>query len=491
MKKRPPARVFSYLLVAVLGATGGWLVKRGGGGDGTRGGAGVQEETVPKDGKGFLAAFVAASDPVMTFDERLEALRKSTSVSPDPAREFHKKFAALEHLFTGLPDDDPRMLELAVLFGQWVDADAKTALAFLSESYGKKDGLSMKLAQTYLWRIAKRVVAENGVRDFVTALPGKGDLALISSRSVFEEVGKRGSLADLEWLKENSPWLFTDGSVGKNLAREWPLERRDELLAALDPASAAAAVAQMVGRMDGGGEWIAQQLRDGAFAPEIVQAMAVGELAQYYRTINGVSIEQRLEIMGLLGKLGDMGEDRVKNEMIFNSIRNRFFLRDGEDSLYGLRHGTLTAAEVLDLARPGMPDPGKHAGEFNSQMFRTLAEENLPAAMGLLSGMPAEQQNMEKALAARWWFRDADPDDFYNLIRDLNATGDDAAKAMMQDAWNDKAAHHITRYGAGYLEWARSLPDGVERTQALRSIAASGINAKLAAQARNLLARQQ
>lgn len=486
MRKPPLARIASYLLVAVLGATGGWLVKRGGGGKENPGGACAREETVPKDGKGLLAAFVAASDPVMTFDERLEALRKSMAVSPDPAAEFRKKFAALEHLFADLPDDDPRLLELAVLLGQWVDADAKSALAFLAEGYSS-GGLTAKLADTYLWRIAKRVVAENGVRDFVSALPENREITLIISRSVFEEVGKRASLADLEWLRTNAPWFFTDMSVGRNLARQWPLERRDELLAQLDPASAAAAVSQMVGRMEGGGEWVAQQLKDGAFSPEIVAAMAVGDLGQYFSTIKGVSIEQRLEIIGLLGSLGSMGEDRVKNEMIFNSIRNRFFGRETDDSLYGLRHGTLTAAEVIERAQETMPDPGKHAGEFNSQMFRTLAEENLTAAMQMLSGMPAEQQEKEKAYAARWWFRDADPDDFYNLVRDLNATGDDSTKAMMQDAWNDKARFHIGRYGAAYLDWIKALPDGVDKTQALRSVVAAGGNARLAAQARNLL----
>jgi hypothetical protein len=486
MKKPPSARIASYLLVAFLGAAGGWLVKRGGEGQGHRNAAGSQENAVPKDGKEFLATFVAASAPVITFDENLEAMRKSMAVSADPAADFQKRFVALEHFFTGLPDDDPRMLELAVALGQWMDADPKAALGFLSAGYSG-GGLTGKLADTYLWRIAKRVVAENGVRDFLSAMPENRDLIGITSRSVFEEVGKRASLADLEWLKTNAPWFFTDGSEGRNLAREWPLERRDELLAQLDPASAAAAVAWMTGRMDGGGEWIVQQLKDGAFAPEVVNAMADGDLGQYFRSINGVSIEQRLEIIGLLGAFGNMGEDRVKNEMIFNSIRNRFFGRETDDSLYGLRHGTLTAAEVVERAQETMPDPGKHAGEFNSQMFRTLAEENLPAAMQMLSGMPPQQQEQEKALAARWWFRDADPDDFYNLVRDLNATGNDSTKAMMQDAWNDKARGHIGRYGEAYLDWIKALPDGVDKTQALRSVVAAGGNARLAAQARNLL----
>ncbi len=483
------ANVVSYLLAAALGMAGGWLVKRRDTGEGARHAGDRVESNRPKNGTDLLAAFVAASDPVTTTDERFAALRKSMAFSADPAAAFHKRFAEME-AGIGRWDDERRQMELAVLFGRWVDSDPKAALAFLAES-SAAGGLASRLADACLWRVAKNAMEENGVRAFVSVLPDNPDLVMLTSRSVFEDVAKRGSLADLAWLKANAPGYFADRSAGKNLAREWPVERRDELLAALDPHDAAAAVAGIMGRMEGaGGEWVLEKLRSGGFPQEVVREMAAGDLGEYFRSINGVSIEQRLEIMGLLGTLGNIGEDRAKNEMIFNSIRNRFFGRETDDSLYGLRHGTLTAGEVLARAVETMPDPGKHTGEYNSQMFRTMAEENLPAAMELLSGMPPQQQEKEKALAARWWFRDADPQDFFNLVQDLNATGDGATKAMMQDAWNDKSRAYLDRYGASYLEWVRALPDGVDRTQALRSVAASGSNPRLAAQARNLLEKK-
>jgi hypothetical protein len=489
MKKPRMTKIVSYLLVAAIGVAGGWWVKRGDAGDPVPDSVARVEKAGPKNGKDLLSSFMASSDPVSTMDERFAALRKSMAVSSDPAAEFQKKLGEMIALGTGRPDDEKRQMELAVWFGQWVDTDPGAALAYLAEAYAA-GGLAQKWADNYLWRVAKNAVAEKGVSFFVGALPENPELFMLTSRSVFEDVAKRASLADLEWLKANAPGYFTDRNAGKNLAREWPVERRDELLAALDPQGVAAAVAGLIGRMDEGGDWVLQKLKNNEFPPEVVREMAAGDLGEYFRSINGVSIEQRLEIMGLLGTLGNIGEDRAKNEMIFNSIRNRFFGRDTDDSLYGLRHGTMTAAEVLARAVETMPDPGKHTGEYNSQMFRTMAEENLPAAMELLSDMPPEQQEKEKALAARWWFRDADPQDFFNLVQDLNATGDDGTKAMMQDAWNDKSRAYLDRYGASYLEWVRALPEGVDRTQALKSVAASGSNPRLAAQARTLLEKK-
>ena len=68
------------------------------------------------------------------------------------------------------------------------------------------------------------------------------------------------------------------------------------------------------------------------------------------------------------------------------------------------RDGLSTADDVLKAALAACPDPGSSRGEFESQVFRHLAEDDLDAAMGLLDGMTRRDQDWQKVYAARWWF---------------------------------------------------------------------------------------
>jgi hypothetical protein len=297
-------------------------------------------------------------------------------------------------------------------------------------------------------------------------------------------------LQELEQLKLRAPEVFDGYQAGQYLGKEWPVARRDELLAALDPKAAAYAMPGFMERMEGssGGQWILEKLENGGFSAELRKEMASSLMGSFNGDVKGANLQQRIEIMKELGTLQNMGEDRTKNEMIFTSLMNYFRSnRNDDDYLYGFRHGEFTAAEVVDLAADKTLDPGAHRGEYNSQMFRTLAEENLPAAMELLAGMDAATQEKEKALAARWWFRDTNPNEFYQLAESV-AEGDDGMKSMMQDAWNDKAPANLSRFGASYLEWIRSLPEGENKTRALKSVQANGGRyPKLALEAGNLL----
>lgn len=499
-------RKLSYVLMAVIGGTAGWIAQHRDAPAPAPVAGRVAAKVAALDGSELLDAFVEkinsdqavpkvdGGDPVIL---RFEELRGTLPVSSDPAADFQKRlseFAARRGSEEPLLTPGARIDELAtlgVLLSQWIDLDAKAAFASMASGYATA-GDSRIVTNVFADKLMTMFLEKRGLAALADALSDSRNLVGPTQPAILEYLGKRGSLQDLELLKEKAPAYLSSDQAGTMLGREWPVERREELLAALDPKSAAAAIGGIMGRMPGisGGEWVLENLKNGGFSDDLRQAMAEGELGKYFNRFKGVTLQQRLDIMGELGTLQKIGADRAKNEMIFNSLRTAFYNSNSDDDiLYGLRHGVMTAGEVAGLVAKNTPDPGAHRGEYNSQMFRTLAEENLPAAMEVLSGMSPADQELQKAYAARWWFREVNPNEFYKLTEELNASGNESVKSMMQDAWNDKANSNLSRFGPAYLEWIKTLPDGTNKTLALRSVqnVASGRNAKLGVEAGNLL----
>ncbi|MES2921304.1 MAG: hypothetical protein V4819_07150 [Verrucomicrobiota bacterium] len=501
-------KFLSYALVAGIGGTAGWMVKS----QEAHSLAPVAPDQAGKPtarshglgGGELLESFVqkqkdnqkAPNTPGKgSLGDRFNELNKSLPVSADPAADFRKLLAEFSaRQASGEPGLSPgpgmdQIATLAVVLGRWMDLDAKAAFAFIGKGYATAGGARI-VSNAFMDTLATRFIEKHGLPALIEALAGTENLVNSMADVVFGGLGKRGSLQELELLKGKAPEFFSDYQAGRYLGKEWPVERRDELLAALDPKSAAYAMPGIMERMSGssGGEWILAKLKSGEFPREIKDAMASSLMGAFNGDVKGATLEQRLEIMRELGTLEGMGANRTKNEMIYASLRNCFNSNgNNDDFLFGLRHGALTASEVVELAKDKTVDPGVHRAEYNSQMFRTLAEENLPAALELLAGMDAAAQEKEKAFAARWWFRDTNPNEFYQITESV-VEADDGMKSMMQDSWNDKASANLSRFGSSYLEWIKSLPDGENKTRALKSVQASGGKyPKLALEAGNLL----
>jgi hypothetical protein len=501
---------WSYLLVAGIGGVGAWFVKPKGDEVAIMDPLVSKVATPAKQGESegdelldqFLGnsaenkeAFKAARGGY--FVARFEAMKKSFPESSDPAGDFSKLLVKFESLMPSLGRGasvevyGENFTKLGVLMDQWIARDPKAAFDAIDKGFGAGGGLRV-VGNVFLSKFTSGYIEKHGLPALMDLLEGKSNLVNSTATVIFSHVGKNGSTADLKWLQEKAPAYFSDDQAGAHLGRSWNIDQRDELMSAVDADTAAGAVSGIVDRMEGtsGGEWVLTNLKNGGFSEEIRKALASSPMGVYSTSIKGASLEQRLEIMRELGTLGRMGEGTTKNEMIFSTLR-QFFSGEGnqDDLLYQLRHGEMTAREVADVAAQKTFDPGAHRNEYNSQMFRTLAEENLPAAMELLDGMSAAEREKQKAYAARWWFRDAKPDEFFKLVESVDCTGNESLKSMLQESWNDKVSGNLSRYGAAYLDWIEALPEGENRTRALVSVTRSG-NPTLAAKAGNLLKKQ-
>lgn len=452
--------------------------------------------TLRKDGAALLDEFIArkasakmrssGSKADSTYGQ-FEELRAVMERSENPERDFRALFAEYDSA-KGNPRKGMELLpKLGVMLAQWLEQDGRGALEFLTKSY-QENGAARIVANLYLRGLAKEYVSKHGWKAYAEAVSGQESLLSLAAPAIFDDFAAHADRAGVESLKEIAPSLFGNGEAGRLLAERWPVGNREELLGLLDPNSAAEAMATLVGRMEDnqGADWILDKLKNGGVSDELRSAMARGKLGRYYSSVEGATLEQRLAIMDELGTLKEMGADRAKNEMIYASLRNCFDSWENSDTLYALRHGVLSAAEVVELAARETPDPGKHRGEYDSQMYRTLAEENVDAAEELLAGMSEEEKAKQKAYAARWWFRTTNPNEFYQLVSGVDSSSDEGLRSLLQDAWNDKASGNVSRFGSAYLDWIQSLPDGLEKTMALQSIRSAG-NPALSKRAAELL----
>ncbi|GAA5123679.1 hypothetical protein JIN84_11685 [Luteolibacter yonseiensis] len=510
-----PAKWLSYITVAAIGGTAGWIARPKHGGPQQI----VSKEIAPvkparPGGEDLLDAFVqkhkSPSSPAKgSITDRFNEISKTLPVSADPAADFQKLLAEYSPAM-GAAQGVDQLATLGALFSQWIDHDPQAAFTFVGRGYAY-GGNSRMVANVFFNDFAGKYLEKHGLPALMDAISGAGKLVDLLTPVISKDLAKRGSMQELKQLRETSPVFFESGQAGGELGKEWPVERRDELLAALDPKSSAAAMAAIAARMEGssGGEWIMTKWENGELSQEIREAMASGVFGSSDSIIPGITLHQRLGLMRELGTLEKEAkkqqvwenyyswtapgtvkkkdEEWIADGMIRNSLRNCFNADGGDDdSLFGFRHGVLDVGEVLKLAKANTVDPGDYRSAYDSQLFRTLAEENPHAALGMLTGMPPKEQEKQKADAARAWSNNINPDAFFRLTESVDTTGDDGLQASLQDAWDRKSHARIHAYGTSYLEWIKTLPTGANKTRALKSIAQGGFS-QLSVEAGKLL----
>lgn len=501
MKNAIPLQWLSYVMVAAVGATAGWFARPGN--DAARELVPARENwpsTPPvSEGAELLDAFVqkrkAPDSPTKdSFTDRFEKLGKTFPVSADPAADFQKLLAEFSaKMESGEPAMAPgpgmdQLAMLGLLLGQWMDVDAKAAFSFVAKGYRSPGGTRI-VGNLFLNDLAAKYLGKRGLPAFMDAISVSGNLVESLVPAVSADLAKRGSLQELELMKAKAPDFFNNPQMGSELGKAWPLERRDELLAALAPKTAAEVMTGIAARMEGtsGGEWILGKLRSGEISPELRNAMAKGSIGLPDRVVDGMPLQQRIDIMRELGTLGDADEEQIKRRLISSTLDKWFTSgKNDDDSLFALHHGMLTTREVAEMAGDNTLAPGENRVAYDSEMFRALAQENLTAAMDLLEGMPPHEREKVKAEAASGAGRDMRPDDFFQLTESVNAGGDEELQAKLQDAWNTRAATQLPRFGRFYLDWVKTLPAGENKTRALKSIRQGGLP-KLAAEASEIL----
>jgi len=139
----------------------------------------------------------------------------------------------------------------------------------------------------------------------------------------------------------------------------------------------------------------------------------------------------------------------------------------GRDWRYAFRNGTATADQIYQEMAKQLPEISSKSPEsLKLQLFKELAEFGGPDAISLLDGVPGDKKRELALKASQWNFVEGNPDEFHRFISAIPADAGGSAWGMRLRAWNSKVDDANSRFGAGYTEWVKSLPEGIDREMA-------------------------
>lgn len=454
-----------------------------------------QSQGEPPVGRSKVPREVAAKSPVVVVDSMIAELQKAKE--PEVPEPIHLRSLsdAYSDLFRSVPHAaDPKgaylelaaalakgggvaeemlatqegLKELAMLgvrYAQWLDHDPGGFAA----AWNPEDRIMGWVNSHFIDQIANGLIERNGVMNSMDRLQAIQP-SYIAMSAIARDVGKRGSVEDLSALLDSRQGFLEDAWTGYGFARlgeEWPLDRKDELISLASGKGRARAMIEIANRMKGREaiEWLRGWMEAGEMDKESRAELAAQNLVGQLALADGLSIPERVAVMR---EFGGGGEREIGNRLVTSSLGE--FLADGEqDWLQAYRNGLATAGEVKAAARAEVGELGEHRNEFDSQLFRHLAEDDLDSAMELLGGMNRKDQDWQKIYAARWWFHGVNPERFVELVSSISLD-DPKVNDALWNAWRDKSLPNLERYGEDYFEWVKAMPPGKVRESALRGL---------------------
>lgn len=404
-----------------------------------------------------------------------ERLYSATEISSDPKKKFLALMEQIEFLSedattTSLREALAKKTELALVYlKQWLLNNPEESLRWMAEFTKDTDNERVRYSMQ-AWDGVMVILSDfmkgQGLREFAE-LCHKTGMRNPAAFVMLRDLSERGDLADYQYLN-NLFGDWKDFDPGYAIGSHWDVEKRDELLAGLRLEHRAAAIEQLATRMDGDAAyaWLHENISSGAWDEKILSSLKESRLGSHYQSIENLNLDQRVAIMELLGNLGQTTVKRAKDELIFQSMTKQFVMGD-DDLLYQFRNGQISGPDAYQHMLEICVDPGDYTGEFRSQAFRTLAQENLPAALTMLEGMSPHDIELQKTYAARWWFRNSSPDDFFELTASINTQGDRDMERLLFESWQEKTSSYLNYMGSSYFAWLKNQPDGISRDRAL------------------------
>lgn len=392
-----------------------------------------------------------AADPKGAYLELAAALAKGGGVS--------EKMLATEEGRT-------QLAMLGVRYAHWLDHDP----AGFAAAWSPDDGIMSWVNSHFIYQIANGLVERDGVMKSVDRLQAIQP-SYVAMSAIASDLGKRGSVEDLKTLLASKQGFLEDSWNGygfSKLGEEWPLDRKDELISFASGKGQALAMIGIASRMKGQEaiDWVRGWIEAGEMDKEALAQLTAQNLAGELASAGGLPIPEQVAMIREFG--GGGGEREIGNRLVTSSLGE--FLADGEqDWLQAYRNGLVTAGEVKAAAREEVGELGEHRNEFDSQLFRHLAEDDLDSAMELLGGMNRKDQDWQKIYAARWWFQGVDPERFVELVSSISLD-DPKVNDALWNAWRDKSLPNLERYGEDYFEWVKAMPPGKVRESALRGL---------------------
>lgn len=393
--------------------------------------AGPRRETVipelQKEWKDAIDALVIPDDFPAALDEVMTHFKEGSGYGP----EFAQAFALMFH-WAG---KDPKALF------DWAGSDPKrqqllgSAIMSLTPELYRRGGIDSVLP----------MIGKAGRLDYQVT----SDL----SRSIAVNGDGAGVLKAKGALAPNL-WRF----LGQNIGRNWPPSKEAELVAFAVANDCPILLTGYKEQQPGQGAFLAQFLEDENL-PQGFRDFLKG----YGATRNAFANDRTLPLEMRLKHGGNI-------EQIVNGDLDHVLSAE-RDWAFALRHGEATVQEIWDAVAEGSPDlVREHPDKVRERLFRELAEEDPKAAMTLLADLPEEQREGMALLGARTHFNDVEPAIFLQMMEQVPSDTPEQWEGRL-DAWNRRSFTNHERLEDGYVEWVRSLPEGLDREMGLYSLA--------------------
>ncbi len=412
------------------------------------------------------------------YEEVLDSLEPSDA----PEEELMLSLQVFQSIidgWKGTPEDLKQMRRQQAVTGarwaQWMMVDPEAAFAAM-ENPGEESGMRRV---GFYDSITALYLRDHGIDEALGLLQGrKGGFVDRMRHKLAGEIAKKSDVSDVKiLLKSFEEDDFQSKKVVDVLARQWDLDRREDLLSLFrEDGIPSSMIQSLAGRMDKSElvPWFRELAADEKLDQNARSVLAYTALRELKGS--GLGLDERIEFTRELFEnvgVNHLGDSKgLKTGMVTSGMRE--FLNSEDDWAYAFRHGVVSTDEVMEAVTGELAEVSEHEKEVRSQLYRHLAEEDPERAMELYEGVDEEGQNWQKIYAMRWWFSDVNPNEFLGVMKDINYEGEEDIQKSLWEGWRKNTGSNLDRFGENYISWVMALPDGIHKGRALQTLAHEG-----------------
>lgn len=345
--------------------------------------------------------------------------------------------------------------ELPARLLHWMRKDAQAAMAHFA---------TLERSGGFNESIMAAIYEQGPIEALKWPMPTKEGHNMSFRYMIAAEAGRRGDpemVAAFRQAVSANEWSNSYGM----LVESWPPEKRDELFKTAAAESSPSMLTSFI-RKQGieGYQWLKTQLASDDLDPAFKQALLKDSgYRQIIWNTPEIPFEERIEILAGFNK--DKPIEQLQLEVGGGDVTR--FLNAGRDWKYAFHTGNTSMEEVYQAAATALPELARSSPEaLRNQIYKELAQENPQAALASIDAFSGGDKWGTAMKAARWMFKDANPEVFYDYVTKIPVESSETAWQDRLGAWNESARDAYAKLGPEYSTWVLALPDGADKEMA-------------------------
>lgn len=381
------------------------------------------------------------------------------------------------------PDDPVLLREAAARFAHWLEADPKASMAAWDTLGGPLGSMTGPFNA-----LLARATAEAGIPTLLACLhrpeAGEGNhLPMNFGRNsvllpvLAKALAASASAAKLEEVHRSlQP---SEGSILLTKAiQAWPANRLETLGPLLAGSKDAGVLTSYFQRLPNSQQraWLLAQF-GGEIPDDPAQARLLRSLVHQATSLplqDQIDWLARLDSASGRPGMTPSKTDHFVRDQITDYLNRMNWMEDSTlgDWRFRLRHGQISATEMMAEMRKAMPDAAASEPDLMLRnVFQHVAPHDPEGAMDLLAELPVADREKLMLESAFFSAGAGNPQALLGLVNTLPShAGSDANERFR--VWLRAANPNVAKHGDSYGAWVMALPHGAERDMALSGLAA-------------------